>query len=1040
MQPPRGPDGESERAKARKDGAEPLPLLVSAALEPGAATLAERVRRIALYAHGERRYTVLGDLAQGGMGKVLRAWDEALSREVAMKVVPRQPRPGSSDEERTDHERRLARFIDEARITAQLDHPGIVPVYEIGLDEAGAVFFTMPLVRGRDLKSIFARVERGEDGWTLQRAVDVMHQVCLTVAFAHSKEVVHRDLKPENVMVGPFGEVFVMDWGLALLLGRSERGSIVGTPAYMSPEQAAGRIEAVGPRSDVYSLGAILYELLSGRVPHQASLERSSTTGASLDEVLAAPPRPLQALRPDVPGDLAAVSAKAMARDPRERYAGALEMADDLASWLAGRVVRAAETGPWTRVKKWRARNRGLALALDALAALVVVGIAAFSLQQRAWLREVQAKHDQALVAAYAAGLSAADLGLRAHEAGEAKRRLGACDPGLRGWEWRHLALRSDPSVRALEGHGEAVRAVAVSPDGAELASGSDDGKIRAWEAASGRTLRVFTGHEGPVTALAYSADGGLIASGSRDDSVRVWDARGGALAGLVRGHGTDVTAVALAGDGETLASGDNDGRVLLTSTASGAVLAEHRPEARDGISGLAFLAAPAGLAAAYQSGTVRLLGVPDLAPRFEAQVGRTAIAGIAAGPDGSTLAVALDRTALLLDAADLRLLQIFPGQGSKVTGLALARDGSALATSGFDNVVRLWDVASARLLCDFEGHDSDVNAVAFFPDGRRLASGSEDHTLRVWDRARTSQVTLHEGAAWVDALALSPDGRELAAGTRDRRVRVFAVASGTETSALDAGGIVDCLAWAGRRLVLGCGDPGPRLAPDGTDAGELLPAGDGSPRTLVADPGGARLFVRDSLGAVRLYDLAGRRVLASARAGEDESASLALSSDGQFLAAGTVAGEVFLWHASTLALLAKWTPVDSPITALAFEPGARRIAVASQDKTIALCSTRTGAVERRLSGHERLVSCLAFDPRGERLFSGSYDHTVRVWGPEDDSALLTLSGHTDAVTAIAFEPVSEVLVSASKDGSVRLWRTARSFEPRAPPATPSAK
>ena len=330
MQPPEGPSGESQGGKAKDQRLEPLPLLVSAALESGTSTLAARLERIAAHGGDRARYTVLGELAQGGMGKILRAWDEELSREVAMKVVPREAAPGSSEEERADHERRLARFIDEARITGQLDHPGIVPVYELGLDEGGGVFFTMPLVRGQDLKNVFARVHRGDEGWTLQRAVDVMHTVCLTVAFAHQKGVVHRDLKPENIMVGPFGEAYVMDWGLALLLGRAERSGIVGTPAYMAPEQAAGRGAEVGPRSDVYSLGAILYELLAQRMPHELSLEKRQDEHGSFDRVLAAPPRPLDELRANVPPELAAISAKAMAGDPAARYASALEMADDL--------------------------------------------------------------------------------------------------------------------------------------------------------------------------------------------------------------------------------------------------------------------------------------------------------------------------------------------------------------------------------------------------------------------------------------------------------------------------------------------------------------------------------------------------------------------------------------------------------------------------------------------------------------------------------------------------------------------------------------
>jgi serine/threonine-protein kinase len=329
----------------------------------------------------------------------------------------------------------VARFIDEARITGQLDHPGIVPVHEIAVDARGAVYFTMPLVRGRDLRAIFALARTGREGWNLTRAVGVILKVCETVAFAHVKGVVHRDLKPANIMVGPFGEAYVMDWGLALVLGRAEGRRVVGTPAYMAPEQAKPDPGRVGPRSDVYSLGAILYELLTGRMPHEASLEARREPG-SLDDVLTLPPRATLDAAPEAPRELAAICDTAMQPAPEARYETASARADDLRAWLEGLVVRAYESGALPRLRKWVHRNRGLAAALQAFVGLAILsGVAVITLQNSK-LRAIAAE-------SYTANVQAAALSLRMNETAQAKHlshggregspRLGEDDPpGLR--------------------------------------------------------------------------------------------------------------------------------------------------------------------------------------------------------------------------------------------------------------------------------------------------------------------------------------------------------------------------------------------------------------------------------------------------------------------------------------------------------------------------------------------------------------------------------------------------------------------------------
>ena len=352
--------------------------------------------------HGDK-YRLVDEIARGGMGIIQKIWDGDLQRYLAKKVILAR----TGGEEAEVDPVMLARFLEEAQISGQLEHPGIVPVHEVGVDEEGHVFFTMQLVKGRELTEIFELVRREREGWSTTRALGVILKVCEAMAYAHDKGVIHRDLKPANVMVGRFGEVYVMDWGLAHVLGdRSKRksnrssttmltldyareqadgagdsmrtmdGDVIGTPTYMSPQQARGRISELDVRGDVYSVGAILYSLLAGRAPYvEPGTQRGAV--AVLTDLLSGPPKPVLEIAPDVPGELVAICEKAMARDLKDRYRNMQELADDLRAFLENRVVQAFETGAVAELKKWVARNRGLAAALVATVVLALGGLGA---------------------------------------------------------------------------------------------------------------------------------------------------------------------------------------------------------------------------------------------------------------------------------------------------------------------------------------------------------------------------------------------------------------------------------------------------------------------------------------------------------------------------------------------------------------------------------------------------------------------------------------------------------------------------------------
>jgi serine/threonine protein kinase/Flp pilus assembly protein TadD len=382
------------------------------------------------------RYHLHGEVGHGGQGAILRVYDQDLRRHLAMKVVRGEgPDKGSSAPLSSVAPKVLGRFLEEAQVTAQLDHPGIVPVHELGLDAEQRVYFTMKYVKGEDLAAVYCKTKSGEDGWNRTRALNVLVKVCEAMSYAHHKGVIHRDLKPGNVMVGRFGEVYVMDWGLARVLSREDAkdvrirrprrdessfelrprdavedealmtmdGDVVGTPSYMPPEQALGSIAAMGPHSDVYSLGAMLYELLAGHPPYVQPGRKPNILEILLS-VQKEPPQPLAREAPDAPQELVAICEKAMAREPAKRYPDMSGMAEDLRAFLEGRVVQAYETGAVAELRKWVRRNRALAGAMAAGVLALIAGLATTLVQKS------RADHNAALA------LEREGIALRAEE------------------------------------------------------------------------------------------------------------------------------------------------------------------------------------------------------------------------------------------------------------------------------------------------------------------------------------------------------------------------------------------------------------------------------------------------------------------------------------------------------------------------------------------------------------------------------------------------------------------------------------------------
>jgi WD40 repeat protein/serine/threonine protein kinase len=705
-----------------------------------------------VYGIGGWRFQVIRPHARGGLGEVFLAFDSELNRTVALKEL--QARRAHDPDSQ-------ARFLLEAEITGRLEHPGIVPVYSLGRHADGRPYYAMRLIEGETLREAIERFHRmgtGANGrndreLAFRRLLRCVIDTCNAVAYAHSRGVVHRDLKPENIMLGRFGETLVVDWGVAKSLSgppdganldpakpqqpssdasMTQPGSVIGTPRYMSPEQAAGDLDRVGPASDIYSLGAILYCLLVGHAPFPDG-EVTSVLERARRGIFPAPRR----LRRSIDPTLEAICLKAMELDPQARHASPLDLANDLEAWQADVRYRGEQELALSQVKGSMTR-----LCLERA--------------NSCFGREA---HDEGML------WLARALENAPPEPSELARTIRT---SLSGW---HARARS--CERSLR-HGGEVHALAFGPEGRRLATACADGTARLWDISTGSHLSPPLRHEGPVRTVAFSPNGKSIATAGVDGLIWRWDAVSGAPTGAPLRTGGPVSTLSFSPDGSRIATAGGPLGSFLWDTATGLPVRELDGPAA-GILAVAFSPDGVTVAVACDDHVIRFLDTESGRQLGEPLDQRSAITALVFDPDGRMLLTGcLDGNARLWDVARRSTALTLSDQGV-VHRAAFRPDGDAFATASEDGSARLWDSTSGRPIGEPLAHRVRIDQLAFHPDGTMVATGSSDGTIRLWCASTGLPIgpPLSQSGS-VRTLVFSLDGRRFATGGSDAMARCW--------------------------------------------------------------------------------------------------------------------------------------------------------------------------------------------------------------------------------------------------------------------------
>ena len=951
-------------------------------------------------------YDLLDEIARGGMGIIYRARQLRLNRLVAVKVL------AAGEFSSPDFR---ARFRTEAEAAANLDHPHIIPIYEVG-EQDDRPFLSMKLVDGQNLAERLGNAPMGN-----REAARLMIALARAVHYAHQRGILHRDLKPNNVLLDADGQPHLTDFGLAKLMEKestiTKTAAVLGTPSYMSPEQAAGHTKGLSTSVDVWGLGAILYELLTAQPPFAGG-----TTMATVRQVIENDPRRPTQLNPRASRDLEVICLKCLQKEPSRRYASADAVADDLQRWLNHEPIRARPASAWEKISKLVRRRPALAGLATALTLVAVLGLAGII-----W----QSEHRKLALTEARRALYALQMNLvrQAWEAGNTRRAGDLLDSlrpvggaeDLRGFDWRYFwRLAADESLAILS---MAVTAqdIALSSDGATLAIGLGSRGIELFDVATWERLEKLARPpaEAGSRSIAFSPDGRFLAQARTSPVITFWDLSTREPAFTINAHGPTVERIAFSPNGRWLA------------------------------------------AASRPTGAIEIWDVSDRRLVHSIGPGPNDRPSIAFTPDGSRLVYgAADRTVRIISLADFTESAPLTGHEAPIVFVASSSDSRYAASSDAQGVVILWDLEFQHPVGTLSGHSTWVSSVTFSPDGRLLATTCVDGTIKIWDTSRQSELTTLRGhTAWVNRALFTPDGRYLISGSDDGTARIWNVPEEGVTKTHDlfypwtdraesnssppskTGGIAqgsaeflsNAMAFSpdGQHILLAGHDQ--TLALIDVASRRRVATLEGHHdhvNAVIYDPGGSwfasggrdrtvRIWESRSLATVRILDRQARSVHA-----------LALSRDGRALAIGQWDGVISIVDPQMGTLR---TVIQSPATPLLFiafsADGRTLFSSGDLSQSILQWDVATGRLRRTLREHAKRIFDIDLSPDGRLLASASADQVLIVREANAGRPLAYLRGHTGWLTSVAFSPDGRTLASCGNDGTMRLWSVTASRE-----------